>query len=251
METMPSAQSPFTSTILPIDVSRLAAHPNVVMAVLVGRAGPITLAHGGFSITGDVLLVRPGIVHSVRVSQQGADVVFLNGLTFPFEAPLAVALKGILEQLARRSVGGDPCATAELRARLAFATNPLPAKVAQIIRTMQADPMRRVTQDELVRHLDMERTRALRCFKAATGLTFRRFKLWSALQHAAARMAERELVRTAAIDAGFADTAHLSRVFSSVFGLPPSVAIAALDGGGASVAPRAADPEAARMRRSQ
>ena len=226
---MPVGETPFTSTILPIGVSRLAAHPNVVMAVLAGRAGPITVEHAGVSVTGDVLLVRPGIVHSVRLAERGADVVYLNGLTFPFEAPLAIALKGHLERLARRSIGGDSCATEELRERLAFATDPLPAKVAEIVRAMQADPMRRVSQDELVRCLGMERTRALRCFKAATGLTFRRFKLWSALQHAAVQMAERELVRTAAMDAGFADTAHLSRVFSSMFGLSPSVAIAGLD----------------------
>jgi AraC-like DNA-binding protein len=226
---MPFGKTPFTSTILPIPVTRLGAHPNVVMAVLAGRAGSITVEHAGVSLTGDVLLVRPGVVHSVRLPGRGADVVYLNGLTFPFEAPLAVALKGNLEALARRSIGGDGCATAELRQRLAFATDPLPAKVAQIVRAMQADPMRRVSQDELAGCLDMERTRALRCFKAATGLTFRRFKLWSALQHAALRMAERELVRTAAMDAGFADTAHLSRVFSSMFGLSPSVAIAGLD----------------------
>ena len=225
---MPFAETPFISTILPIPVTRLGAHPNVVMAVLAGRDGPITVQHPGGSVTGDVLLVRPGIVHSVWLGR-GADVVYLNGLTFPFEAPLAVALKGQLEQLARRSIGGDSCATEELRERLAFATDPLPVKVAEIVRAMQADPMRRVSQDELVRCLGMERTRALRCFKAATGLTFRRFKLWSALQHAALRMAERELVRTAAMDAGFADTAHLSRVFSSMFGLSPSVAIAGLD----------------------
>ena len=226
---MPFRETPFTSTILPIPVTRLGAHPNVVMAVLAGRAGPITVEHAGGSVTSDVLLVRPGIVHSVRLAGRGADVVYLNGLTFPFEAPLAIALKGHLERLARRSIGGDSCATKELRQRLAFATDPLPAKVAEIVRAMQADPMRRVSQDELVRCLGMERTRALRCFKAATGLTFRRFKLWSALQHAAVRMAERELVRTAAMDAGFADTAHLSRVFSSMFGLSPSVAIAGLD----------------------
>ena len=226
--TMPFGETPFTSTILPIPVTRLGAHPNVVMAVLAGRDGPITVEHAGGSVTGDVLLVRPGIVHSVRLGR-GADVVYLNGLTFPFDAPLAVALKGNFELLARRSIGGDCCATEELRQRLAFATDPLPAKVAEIVRAMQADPMRRVSQDELVRCLGMERTRALRCFKAATGLTFRRFKLWSALQHAALRMAERELVRTAAMDSGFADTAHLSRVFSSMFGLSPSVAIAGLD----------------------
>jgi AraC-like DNA-binding protein len=226
---MPFAKTPFTSTVLPIPVTRLGAHPNVVMAVLAGRAGPITVEHAGGSLTGDVLLVRPGIVHSVWLGRRGADVVYLNGLTFPYHAPLAVVLKGNLEALARRSVAGDAGASEELRDRLAFATDPLSAKMAAIVRAMQADPMRRVSQDELVRYLGMERTRALRAFKAATGLTFRRFKLWSALQHATLRMAERELVRTAAMDAGFADTAHLSRVFSSMFGLCPSVAIAGLD----------------------
>ena len=62
---MPFGETPFTSTILPIGVSRLAAHPNVVMAVLAGRAGPITVEHTGASVTGDVLLVRPEVVHSV------------------------------------------------------------------------------------------------------------------------------------------------------------------------------------------
>ena len=57
---MPFAETPFTSTILPIPVTRLGAHPNVVMAVLAGRAGPITVEHAGESVTGDVLLVRPG-----------------------------------------------------------------------------------------------------------------------------------------------------------------------------------------------
>ena len=226
---MPFAKTPFTSTVLPIPVTRLGAHPNVVMAVLAGRAGPITVEHAGGSLTGDVLLVRPGIVHSVQLPERGADVVYLNGLTFPYHAPLAVVLKGNLEALARRSIAGDASASEELRERLAFATDPLSAKMAAIVRAMQADPMRRVSQDELVRCLGMERTRALRAFKAATGLTFRRFKLWSALQHATLRMAERELVRTAAMDAGFADTAHLSRVFSSMFGLCASVAIAGLD----------------------
>ena len=55
------AETPFTSTILPIPVTRLGAHPNVVMAVLAGRAGPITVEHAGVSVTGDVLRVRPGI----------------------------------------------------------------------------------------------------------------------------------------------------------------------------------------------
>ena len=85
-----------------------------------------------------------------------------------------------------------------------------------------------MTQDELARRLSMERTRAQRCFKSATGQTFREFKRWSALQHASVLMTQGALVRTAAMDAGFADTAHLTRVFRQEFGLTPSAAIAGL-----------------------
>jgi AraC-like DNA-binding protein len=88
--------------------------------------------------------------------------------------------------------------------------------------------MQRMSQGELARRLRMERTRALRCFKTATGQTFRELKRWSALQHAARLMVDGALVRTAAMDAGFADTAHLSRVFRRGFGLTPSAAIAGL-----------------------
>ena len=91
-----------------------------------------------------------------------------------------------------------------------------------------ADPMRRMPQGELARRLGMERTQALRQFKAATGQSFREFKRWSAMQFAAQQMKQGALVRTAAMDAGFADTAHLSRVFRETFGLTPSAAIGAL-----------------------
>ena len=83
-----------------------------------------------------------------------------------------------------------------------------------------------MTQFELASRLQVERTRALRLFKEATGQTFRRFKQWAGLQHAARQIAAGELVRTAAMDGGFADTAHLTRTFRMSFGLTPSEALA-------------------------
>ena len=47
-------------------------------------------------------------------------------------------------------------------------------------------------------------------------------------QRKAQQMKQGALVRTAAMDAGFADTAHLSRAFCETFGLTPSAAIGAL-----------------------
>jgi methylphosphotriester-DNA--protein-cysteine methyltransferase len=113
--------------------------------------------------------------------------------------------------------------------RLTAPTPKLPAGVAEAIRAIYADPMQRMSQGELARCLGMERTRALRCFKTATGQTFRELKTRSALQYAAQRMSVGALVRTAAMDAGFADTAHPSRVFHRGFGLAPSAAIAGLE----------------------
>lgn len=155
-------------------------------------------------------------------------MLYQNGLAFPFDAPLAQSLDGVLAHAAFDALRGDRCAMHELRARLTARAPRLPTGVAEVVRAIHADPMQRMSQDELARRLHMERTRALRRFKAATGQTFREFKRWSALLHAAQLMAGGALVRTAAMDAGFADSAHLTRVFRQGFGLTPSAAIAGL-----------------------
>lgn len=239
---MADPKSPFSSPIFPVGVRQLAAHPNAALAVLVGRTGPVTVAVEGGRVTGDALIVRPGITHCVSFAPRGADVLYLNGLAFPFTAPLAVAATGALAQLAARAIGGEADAIAELRARLGLATAPLPTNMAAIVRAIEADPMVRMPQAELARRLGMERTQALRRFKAATAMTFRAFKLWSGLQHAARQIEAGVLVRTAAMDAGFADTAHLSRSFRALFGLSPSAAIAGLGQGGPALPPAPDQP---------
>jgi AraC-like DNA-binding protein len=223
-----------------VGVRRLAAHPNAALAVLVGRTGPVTVADEGGRVTGDALIVRPGVSHCVSFAERGADVLYLNGLAFPFTAPLAVAATGALARLAAHAIGGEADAIAELRGRLGSATAPMTTNMAAIVRAIEADPMMRMPQAELARRLGMERTQALRRFKAATGLTFRAFKRWSGLQHAARQIEAGVLVRTAAMDAGFADTAHLSRSFRDLFGLSPRAAIAGLGQSGPAL-PLASD----------
>ena len=226
---MPDPVAPFLTSCFPVGTRALAPHANLVTAVLAGRSGPLRLERGGLWVEGDLLLVRPGIVHGVALAERGADVLYLNGLAFPFDAPLAVPLEGALARVAREALDGDASAVAELRDRLAPPRErALPPDMAAVVRAIHGDPMWRMSQDELAQRLGMERTQALRTFRRSTGQGFREFKLWSALQHATQQMAGGALVRTAAMDAGFADTAHLSRVFRHVFGLTPSEGIAGL-----------------------
>lgn len=226
---MADAVSPFPTSCFPVGSRRLAAHANPVTAILRGRTGPLRLAGEGQCVEGDLLIVRSGVKHGVELAEFGADVLYLGGLDFPFDAALAGLLTGVLAYLADAAMHGDSDALADLRSRLAAPSRrDIPADIAAVVRAIEADPMWRMSQDELAHWLGMERTRALRYFKAATGQGFRDYKLWSALQHATRMMAEGALVRTAAMDAGFADTAHLSRVFFRLFGLTPSAAIAGL-----------------------
>lgn len=217
---------PFSTSVFSVDVKRLGSHCNPVPCVLTGRNKTITLVSRGEVVSGEILLVRPGIEHTV-ICSGGINVMYLDGLQWP-GGRLAERLQGRLANLANDAIFQGSDAQAALRQRLASGVAPFPLQLVAVLQDLIAEPMSRMTQRELSRRLQMERTRALRMFKAATGQTFRGFKQWSGLQHAARKVASGELVRTAAMDGGFADTAHLTRTFRTSFGLTPSEAIAGL-----------------------
>ncbi|MDZ3832725.1 MAG: AraC family transcriptional regulator [Sphingopyxis sp.] len=217
--------SPFRNACFPVGCHGLAVHANIVTCILAGRNGSVRLNGQDSCVEGEVLLVRPGVAHSVTLPARGADVLYLNGLDCPFDAPLGVPLDGALAYAARDALNGSGDAAANLRAQLTPAFRLLTPAMGGVVNAIHADPMWRMSQGELARRLGLERTQALRCFKAATGQGFREYKLWSALQYATQQLVGGALVRTAAMDAGFSDTAHLSRVFRHIFGLTPSAAI--------------------------
>ncbi len=217
----------FSTSVFSVDVTSIGLHCNPVTCVLTGRTRSLTLVSRDEVVTGDILLVRPGIEHRV-VCSGGINVMYLDGLVWSGSSGLAEMLQGRLADLAIDAIFQGSDAQAALRQRLGAGAPQFPPQLMAIIEDLIAEPMSRMTQRELAERLQMERTKALRLFKAATGQTFRRFKQWSGLQHAARKIASGELVRTAAMDAGFADTAHLSRTFRLSFGLTPSEAIAGL-----------------------
>ena len=230
---MANARLPFATSVFSVDVDRVAPHCNPVTCVISGIRGAVSVSGGGEQVTGDIVLIRPGIEHQVRC-EGGINAMYLDGLSWPDGARLAERLAGDIGDLALDALFQGMDAQDELRRRLARGLPPLPQHLATVIEDLASDPMSRMTQVELADRLQMERTKALRLFKAATGQTFRKFKQWSGLRHAARLIASGDLVRTAAMDGGFADTAHLTRTFRLSFGLTPSEAIAGL----AKAAPR-------------
>ncbi len=225
---MATTSLPFATSVFSVDVDGVAPHCNPVVCVISGIRGSVSVIGGGERVTGDIVLIRPGIEHRVDCTGSGLNAMYLDGLSWPGGAALAQRLGGGIGDLALAAMFQNVEAQGELRRRVAVDALPCPPRLATVIEELTSDPMSRMTQFELADRLQMERTTALRLFKAVTGQTFRRFKQWSGLQHAARQVASGALVRTAAMDAGFADTAHLTRTFRQSFGLTPSEALAGL-----------------------
>jgi AraC-like DNA-binding protein len=221
-------QQPFATSVFPVHLDSLLTHRNPVLAVLVGRRGPVTLVGDGMAVCGDVLIVQPGIEHRVLCPHDGFSVIYLDGLTWRAQHPLAQRWPETLNALAVAAASRRGDAVQELRDRVQHGRPRCAPALRPIIADMVADPMMRINQTQLARWLGMERTQALRCFKANTGQTFRAFKQWVGLQHAAHQLMAGEMVRSAALDGGFSDTAHLTRTFRRSFGLTPSQALAGL-----------------------
>jgi AraC-like DNA-binding protein len=218
---------PFTHSLLPFVAETLAAHRNPVTCLLFGMDRPLVVSAERNRLEADMVVIRPDVEHSVEIYGR-AKVLYFDGLAFPFDQAVASRLPRRLESLVFDALEGSADATWELRHQLAGCEELCPPEIAMIVEDVIRDPMSRMSQFELAERLGMERTRALRLFKHATGMTFRSFKNWVGVQAAARQIAEGALVRTAAMDAGFADSAHLTRSFRLVFGTTPSAATADL-----------------------
>jgi AraC-like DNA-binding protein len=233
-EALPAGEPAFSTSVFSVDVAGVARHPNPVTCVVRGRRGPLTVLGQGQSITGDIVIIRPGVEHHIICRDGGLSAMYLDGARWPGRGALAERLEGRIGELALAGMRLDVGAQQELRKRLDHGQDRPPLEMRAVLAELAAEPMARMSQAELAKRLGLERTQALRLFKESTGTTFRQFKRWTGLQHAARLIVAGALVRTAAMDAGFADTAHLTRTFKQCFGLTPSQAIAALPtiGGG-------------------
>ncbi len=98
------------------------------------------------------------------------------------------------------------------------------AAIAYITRSLPGVP--RLSDAAAVINVSPDRLR--RIFRSRTGLPFRQFVLWERLRLAVLAVRRGANLTDSAAAAGFADSAHLSRVFKTAFGLTPSAVLSNL-----------------------
>ncbi|WP_378739870.1 AraC family transcriptional regulator [Nocardia brasiliensis] len=104
------------------------------------------------------------------------------------------------------------------------ATTRLHPAVAQVLRTVPArldnGPIR---LRDLAREVHLSESRLTHVFSADLGLPFRAYVRWLRVQRAVELLAAGHSLTEVAHGAGFADSAHLTRVCRRMFGAPPSL----------------------------
>ncbi|MCA9605080.1 MAG: helix-turn-helix transcriptional regulator [Myxococcales bacterium] len=95
-------------------------------------------------------------------------------------------------------------------------------RIARAIRILDARPQdfRRVADLASLAGLSPSRFQAL--FSRATGMPFRRYRLWRRMAVVMRSVQAGASLTDAAFEAGFSGSAHLSATFRDMFGLPPS-----------------------------
>jgi AraC-like DNA-binding protein len=95
-------------------------------------------------------------------------------------------------------------------------------RIQEAIRIIRADPAGEISTEKMAREQGLSTSYFLRLFSDQTATSFRRYKLWARMIHAAGGLAAGHDLTRCAVDAGFDSLSHFSRTFHAMFGLSPS-----------------------------
>lgn len=84
---------------------------------------------------------------------------------------------------------------------------------------------RRVTTSELASSVSLSASRVEHLFKEQVGIPINQYLLWRRLHRALSMFPAGKTLTEVAHEAGFADSAHLSRTFRRMLGIPPSTIV--------------------------
>lgn len=111
------------------------------------------------------------------------------------------------------------------------APRPFHPRVRKLLRLLAAAPARgAVPVDGLAADVGLSPGRLMHAFEGSLGIPIRAYLLWLKLQRAGAAIGAGTPLGQAALEAGFADAAHMTRTFRRMLGITPSELRRAISG---------------------
>ncbi len=178
-----------------------------------------------------------------RILREGElAILFIHPLSFPGHS-LQLLSRGVsslllqecwiqpAEELALRALaekGENPSTFQELealfqeiRCQCRSINHPGEERIRQALLYLEDHPDEIVPLEEVARVSSLSSGRFLHLFKETLGITYRRYQLWNRLLLFLKRYSSTEQLTRSALEAGFSDHSHLSRVFRETFGSTP------------------------------
>ena len=201
---------------------QLPRHRFAANAVLVGLDDTFDLVGDDHAERRAAAFVRGWQWHALDFHGGRAAVLFLEPGAVPHHGIDAAALRrSILEALAAR----EPALWAKLfRAALDLDVRPpaIDARIARAARFLSAPAEARTGAGALARRLGMSTSHIEHRFRDQLGVPMGAYRAWYRMQAATALALLGRNLTELAHATGFYDSAHFSRLFHRMFGLPPS-----------------------------
>ena len=96
---------------------------------------------------------------------------------------------------------------------------PIDERIREAMRILWSRPGDQLRAAEIAAAVNLSPSRFLHLFSAHAGTSFRRYRLWARMCHAAGALSDGADLTTASAEAGFASPSHFSDTFRTMFGL--------------------------------
>ncbi|MES2818347.1 MAG: helix-turn-helix domain-containing protein [Pseudomonadota bacterium] len=96
------------------------------------------------------------------------------------------------------------------------------ARILATLQHLKSNTAENLSLVSLARQVGLSPSRLIGLFKQQVGIPIRRYRLWYRLFRCTQRMTTGTSLTQAALDAGFADSAHFSRTYRAILGFYPS-----------------------------
>lgn len=224
----------------------LPAHRNAVAVLAIALDGPLGFANdpeapaAGFVHCRSALIepnqlhlieARAGECAFVYVDALGSDLANLRRRCRIQGRPVNRQLEGeseVVERLARmdRSTAGWADASSGLSEALGLHPGRHDSRIEQAVQALLGAPASEIDATGMAAGVGLSSSRFQHLFKAATGVPFRRFRLWARIRAALASAVAGASLTDAALAAGFSSSAHFAAAFKEMFGMAPSQLLA-------------------------
>jgi AraC-like DNA-binding protein len=224
----------------------LSAHRNAVAVLCAGVDAPFDVARDPTDPEAGYLscrtaLIPPNTLHHLRCGDRTVAFLYVDSRSDDYRRLAAsmqtaharfaadIADERVLLAVLTALQGGAPWREAqdELAAALGLgAPAQGDARIAAALQDLRTRPGDTHALDQVARNANLSPSRFLHLFKAATGVPFRRYRMWMRMGAAVRSMAAGKPLTEAALAAGFASSSHFSAAFRQMFGLSPSQLVA-------------------------